>query len=97
MSARHTPTPEPDIPEDEELDLDEDEEMDEGADMMDLLGSFLSTEEGETIATALVSMKDATEKIADALAMQNKILVKILSAISTQKCGCAAPTSVQEA
>lgn len=96
MSARHTPTPEPDIPEDEELDLDDDE-MDDGADMMDLLGSFLSTEEGETIATALVSMKDSTEKIADALAMQNKILVKILSAISSQKCGCAAPTSVQEA
>lgn len=96
MSARHTPTPEPDIPEDEELDLDDDE-MDDGADMMDLLGSFLSTEEGETIATALVSMKDSTEKIADALAMQNKIMVKILSAISTQKCGCAAPTSVQEA
>lgn len=96
MSARHTPTPEPDIPEDEELDLDDDE-MDDGADMMDLLGSFLSTEEGETIATALVSMKDSTEKIADALAMQNKIMVKILSAISSQKCGCAAPTSVQEA
>jgi hypothetical protein len=96
MSARHPPTPEPDIPEDEELDLDDDE-MEDGADMMDLLGSFLSTEEGETIATALVSMKDSTEKIADALAMQNKILVKILSAISTQKCGCAAPTSVQEA
>ena len=96
MSARHTPTPEPDIPEDEELDLDDDE-MDDGADMMDLLGSFLSTEEGETIATALVSMKDSTEKIADALSMQNKILVKILSAISSQKCGCAAPTSVQEA
>jgi hypothetical protein len=96
MSARHPPTPEPDIPEDEELDLDDDE-MEDGADMMDLLGSFLSTEEGETIATALVSMKDSTEKIADALAMQNKILVKILSAISSQKCGCAAPTSVQEA
>jgi hypothetical protein len=96
MSSRHTATPEPDIPEDEELDLDDDE-MEDGADMMDLLGSFLSTEEGETIATALVSMKDSTEKIADALAMQNKILVKILSAISSQKCGCAAPTSVQEA
>jgi hypothetical protein len=96
MSARHAATNEPDIPEDEELDLDDDE-MEDGADMMDLLGSFLSTEEGETIATALVSMKDSTEKIADALSMQNKIMVKILSAISSQKCGCAAPTSVQEA
>jgi hypothetical protein len=97
MSARRQPTEEPDIPEDEELELDDDDI--EEVDPFDALGSFLATEEGETIATALVSLKDATEKIADSLALQNKIMVKILSAISNQKCGCgcASPSTVQEA
>jgi hypothetical protein len=99
MSARRQPTEEPDIPEDEELEMDDDDEDMEGMDPFDALGSFLATEEGETIATALVSLKDATEKIAESLALQNKIMVKILSAISSQKCGCgcAPPTPVQEA
>ena len=76
--------PEPEVPEDDDdIDLgdDEDDEMDMGMDMMDALGSMLTTEEGDTIATALVSLKDATERIADSLEMQNKILVKILSAV----------------
>jgi len=89
MSARRPPvakTPEPELPEedeDEEIDLgdEEDDEMDMGGDMMDVLGSMLTTEEGDTIATALVSLKDAAERIADTLEMQNKILVKILSAV----------------
>jgi len=89
MSARRppvAPTPEPDVPEDDEdIDLEDEEDdemdMDPGADMMDALGSMLTTEEGDTIATALVSLKDATERIADSLEMQNKILVKILSAV----------------
>jgi len=88
MSARRQPAvhaPEPDVPEDDEdIDLedeDDDMDMDLGGDMMDALGSMLTTEEGDTIATALVSLKDATERIADSLEMQNKILVKILSAV----------------
>jgi hypothetical protein len=74
---------EPEIPEDEELDIDEDEELDLGGevDLLDALSSMLTTEEGETLATALVSLKDATERIASSLEMQNKILVKILSAM----------------
>jgi hypothetical protein len=82
MASKHT---EPEIPEDEEIDFqdDDDEEMMEmeGVDMMEALGSMLTTEEGETLATALVSLKDATERIAASLEMQNKILVKILSAM----------------
>ena len=81
MATKHA---EPDIPEDEEIDFqDDDEEMMEmeGVDMMEALGSMLTTEEGETLATALVSLKDATERIAASLEMQNKILVKILSAM----------------
>lgn len=42
---------------------------------------MLTTEDGDTVATALVSLKDATERIADTLEMQNKILVKILSTL----------------
>ena len=68
----------------EELD-DEDEEMeefDEGMDMFEALGSLLATEDGETIATALVSLKDAAEKIALNLEMHNKIMVKIAAALN---------------
>jgi hypothetical protein len=93
------PPPSPPPEEDEEEDLDETEEMDEMdfGDPMEALGAFLATEDGETVATALVGLKDATEKISLNLEMQNKILVKILSALSaksTQCCCksvCAAP------
>ena len=85
------PPPSPPPEEDEEEDLDEMEEMDEMdfGDPMEALGAFLSTEDGETVATALVGLKDATEKIALNLEMQNKILVKILSAVSkASPCSC---------
>ena len=74
----------------DQFDEDEDEMM---GDPMEMLGSFLATEDGETIATALVGLKDSTEKIALNLEMQNKILVKILSAISkpTQCCCKSTP------
>jgi len=85
------PPPSPPHEEDEEEDLDETEEMDEMDEMdfgdpMEALGAFLATEDGETVATALVGLKDATEKIALNLEMQNKILVKILSALNANKC-----------
>ena len=81
------------IPEDEEIDIEDDEEMDEmedeGMDMLDALGSLLATEDGETIAMSLVGLKDATERIAAGMEMQNKILVKILSALNAFKpCAC---------
>jgi len=85
------PPPSPPPEEDEEEDLDEMEEMDEMdfGDPMEALGAFLSTEDGETVATAMVGLKDATEKIALNLEMQNKILVKILSAVSkASPCSC---------
>ena len=83
MSSRHPPTPEPEIPEDEDLEMDEDDfEMEDGGiDLLEALGSMLTTEEGDTLATAMVSLKDATERIATSMEMQNKILVKILSAM----------------
>ena len=74
----------------EELEgMDEMEEMDE-MDMMDpieALGNFLATDDGETIATSLASLKDATQLIAKHLEKQNLILVKLLSAVSNMK-GC---------
>lgn len=85
MSSRPpAPTPEPEIPEDDdEMDMDDDEiDLDDGGvDLLEALGSMLTTEEGDTLATAMVSLKDATERIATSLEMQNKILVKILSAM----------------
>lgn len=89
------------IPDDEdEMDMgEEDEEMDEddmGADMFEALGALLSTEDGETIATTLVGLKDATEKIALCMEMQNKILVKILSAMSKPSaCPCPCPVAAE--
>lgn len=74
-----------DIPEDEEMDFDEDEEMDEGVDLLDALSQMFTTEDGETVASALVGMKNAIE-------MQNKILIKILSTLSKPTpVGIAAP------
>jgi hypothetical protein len=82
-----------DVPEDEELDCDEEMEEFEMPDAFEALTSLLATEEGETVATALVGLKDATERIATNLEMQNKILVKILTAVSKAKaCECC-PTS----
>jgi hypothetical protein len=80
----------------EEMEIDEDEmdEMDEGMDMFEALGSLLATEDGETIATTLVGLKDATEKIAQCMEMQNKILVKILSAMSKPAAACPCAVAV---
>jgi len=70
-------------PEDEDEEFEEDEEFgEEGMDMFEALGSLLATEDGETIATTLVSIKEATEKIALNMEMQNKILVKIAAAMN---------------
>jgi hypothetical protein len=83
------------IPDDEEeMEMDEEMDEDEGMDMFEALGSLLATEEGETVATTLVGLKDATEKIAQCMEMQNKILVKILSAMSAVK-PCTCPPTPQ--
>ena len=81
-------------PEEDEEEMDEDGfdmEDDEGVDMFEALGSLLATEDGETVATTLVSLKDATEKIAAGVEMQNKILLKILTEMKSTKCTCPPP------
>jgi hypothetical protein len=84
MSRPRAPPPKIVQQEEPEEDEEEDEEMDfeEGMDMFEALGSLLATEEGETIATALVSLKDAAEKIALNLEMHNKLMVKIASTLN---------------
>ena len=79
----------------EDDEFEEDEEFGDGMDMFEALGSLLATEDGETIATTLVSLKDATEKIALNMEMQNKILVKIAAAMN--KMVPATPTVVDSA
>jgi hypothetical protein len=94
MSRPTRPPPKIVPEEDEEMDEDGfDMEDDEGVDIFEALGSLLATEDGETIATTLVSLKDATEKIAAGVDMQNKILLKILSEMKNSKCAC--PPAVQ--
>ena len=61
---------------------EEDEEFEDGVDMFEALGGLLATEDGETIATALVGLKEATEKISLNMEMQNKVLVKIAAAMN---------------
>jgi len=79
-----------------DLDAEGEDEFDEMMDPMEALASFLTTEDGETIATSLASLKDATEMIAKHMEKQNLILVKLLSAVSNMKgcdCKAAAPAS----
>ena len=79
-----------------DLDAEGEDEFDEMMDPMEALANFLATDDGETIATSLAGLKDATETIANHLAKQNLILVKLLSAMSNMKgcdCKAAAPAS----
>jgi hypothetical protein len=85
-------TPPPPLPEenDEEIEEfeDEDEEFGE-ADLLDALGSWFTTEDGETVASAMSGVKAALE-------MQNKILIKILSALGKSQCKCTVQPLAEE-
>lgn len=90
-------------PEDEEEDDIEDDDADmedfeEGADLFDALGALLATEDGDTVAMSLQNLAGSAEKIAHGIEMQNKILVKILSAVSKPNaCPCVpAPAKAVE-
>ena len=77
MSQRAKPPmkqPPPPV-EEEEMEFDEDEEEFGEADLLDALGSWFTTEDGETVASAMAGVKTALE-------MQNKILIKILSVLN---------------
>ena len=69
-------------PVDDQFDEEDFEEM---PDPIEALGAFLSTDDGETIATSLAGLKDAAVLISKHLEKQNLILVKLLTALSAPK------------
>jgi hypothetical protein len=90
--------PGPDHDENPDIDLDAEgeDEFDEMMDPVEALANFLATDDGETIATSLASLKDTAALMAKHMEKQNLILVKLLSAVSNIKgceCKAAAPAS----
>jgi len=85
MAPKKEPAPpvaqeeEPDVEMEEDDEFDEEEYEDDGMgfDIAASLEPFLATEDGQTVATALVT-------IAKHFETQNKILVKILSKLSKE-------------
>jgi hypothetical protein len=61
-----------------------DEDMPMDFDMSDALGGLLLNEEGQNIATILTEVKTSVEGITRQLEMQNKIMLKMLTAMSTR-------------
>lgn len=91
MSQRPLKKPVVVVEEEPEEEFDEDEEFEEGLDLLDALGSWFTTEDGETVASALVGLRTAVE-------MQNKIMVKMLSALGkVQPCKCVVTEPITEA
>jgi hypothetical protein len=81
--------PEEEEPEEMEVDLegedDEDEEDEDFMDMEGVLSSFFTTDDGDNVATALVTIGNNMEGLQKALETQNKILLKILSVMNSKK------------
>ena len=79
-------TEDPEDPEDGEYEDEEEEEDDfEGMDLGSALAPFLTTEEGDSICTALVNIGTHMEKMTKLMDTQNKILVKMLSQMSKKE------------
>jgi hypothetical protein len=78
-----------------DLDAEGEDEFDEMMDPMEALANFLATDDGETIATSLASLKDTAALMAKHMEKQNLILVKLLSAVGNMKgCECKAVAPV---
>jgi len=86
---KQPPPPPVEEEDEEEMEFDEDEEFGE-ADLMDALGSWFTTEDGETVASAMAGVKTALE-------MQNKILIKILSVLSKPPSKAPSPVESEDA
>jgi UDP-3-O-acyl-N-acetylglucosamine deacetylase len=81
---KSVPPPPPSEEDEEELDEFEEEDEFGETDLLDAMGSWFTTEDGETVASAMAGVKTALE-------MQNKILIKILSAMSKAPAKTPAP------
>jgi len=68
---------------DQDDQFDEDMDMPMDFDMSDALGGLLMNEEGQNIATILTEVKASVEGITRQLEMQNKIMLKMLTAMNT--------------
>lgn len=78
------PEPEPEPEPEEEMELeddeeDEDEDYEEGMDVGAMMASMFTTEEGDNVCTALVTIGEHMDKMNKLMETQNKILVKMLS------------------
>ena len=76
------PEPEPEPEPEEEMELEEDEEdedYEEGMDVGAMMASMFTTEEGDNVCTALVTIGEHMDKMNKLMETQNKILVKMLS------------------
>jgi len=69
---------------DQDDQFDEDMDMPMDFDMSDALGGLLMNEEGQNIATILTEVKASVEGITRQLEMQNKIMLKMLTAMNTR-------------
>ena len=73
------PEPEPEPEEEMELEDDEDEDYEEGMDVGAMMASMFTTEEGDNVCTAMVTIGEHMDKMNKLMETQNKILVKLLS------------------
>jgi len=82
----------PDGDDEEEDDDDDDGDEEEDGDfnlemeaMDETLAAYLTTEDGDNVATALMSISDNIEKLNATMDVQNKILIKIASQLVGKK------------
>ena len=68
----------------EEDQFDEDIDMPMEYDLSEALGGLLTNDEGQNIASILSDVKTSVEGVTRQLEMQNKILLKMLTAMSTR-------------
>ena len=68
----------------EEDQFDEDIDMPMEYDLSEALGGLLTNDEGQNIASILSDVKTSVEGVTRQLEMQNKILLKMLTALSTR-------------
>jgi hypothetical protein len=85
FQAEEFESEDPECEDEDEYEEEEDEEEFEGMDLGSALAPFLTTEEGDSICTALVSISTHMEKMTKLADMQNKILVKMLTHLSKKE------------
>ena len=76
---------EPEEEELEEMGVDLEEEDEDFMDMEGILSSLFTTDDGDNVATALVTIGNNMESLHKCMETQNKILLKILSVMNSKK------------